>query len=80
MDGLVDARGVVVGQSVEPNTALFQLSERSRMRVVGKVYEEDLGQVRAGQKAYVKLLAYPNELLNGTVSLVGPTLDPETRT
>lgn len=80
IDGLVDARGVIVGQSVEPNTALFQLSERNRMRVVAKVYEEDLGQVKAGQKAYVKLLAYPNELLNGTVSLVGPMLDPETRT
>lgn len=80
MDGLVDSRGVIVGQSVEPNTALFQLSERNHMRVVGKVYEEDLGQVRVGQKAYVKLLAYPDELLSGTVSLVGPMLDPETRT
>jgi cobalt-zinc-cadmium efflux system membrane fusion protein len=80
MDGLVDSRGIIVGQTVEPNSALFQLSERARMRVVGKVYEEDLGKVKAGQKAYVKLLAYPNELLNGTVSLVGPMLDPETRT
>jgi multidrug efflux pump subunit AcrA (membrane-fusion protein) len=80
MDGLVDSRGVIVGQSVEPNTTLFQLSERNHMRVVGKVYEEDLAQVRVGQKAYVKLLAYPNELLSGTVSLVGPMLDPETRT
>jgi multidrug efflux pump subunit AcrA (membrane-fusion protein) len=80
MDGLVDSRGVVVGQSVEPNTTLFQLSERNHMRVVGKVYEEDLAQVRVGQKAYVKLLAYPNELLSGALSLVGPMLDPETRT
>ncbi len=80
MDGVIDSRGVIVGQSVEPNTALFQLSERTRMRVVGNVYEEDLGQVRVGQKAYVKLLAYPNELLSGTVGLVGPVLDPETRT
>lgn len=80
MDGVVDARNVIVGQSVEPDTALFRLSERSRMRIAGKVYEEDLGQVRVGQKAYVKLLAYPDELLNGVVSLIGPMLDPETRT
>jgi len=80
MDGLIDTRGVIVGQSVEPNTALFQLSERNRMRIIGKVYEEDLGQVSVGQKAYVKLLAYPKALLSGVVSLVGPMLDPETRT
>jgi RND family efflux transporter MFP subunit len=80
MDGLIDSRGVIVGQSVEPNTTLFQLSERSRMRVVGRVYEEDLGKVRIGQKVYVKLLAYPDELLTGVVSLIGPMLDPDTRT
>lgn len=80
MDGLIDSRGVTVGQSVEPNTTLFQLSERSRMRVVGRVYEEDLRKVRVGQKVYVKLLAYPDELLSGVVSLVGPMLDPDTRT
>jgi cobalt-zinc-cadmium efflux system membrane fusion protein len=79
-DGIVDARNITVGQSVEPNSTLFNLSDRSRMRVVGKVYEEDLGQVRVGQPAFVKLLAYPDELLSGTVSFVGPTLDSETRT
>lgn len=80
MDGVIDVRNVIVGQSVEPDTVLFHLSERSRMRVAGRVYEEDLGQVHVGQKVYVKLLAYPNDLLMGVVSLIGPMLDPETRT
>ena len=80
MDGVIDNRGVTVGQSVEPDTILFHVSQRRRMRVVARVYEEDLRQVKIGQKAYVKLLAYPQELLTGTVSLVGPALDPQTRT
>jgi multidrug efflux pump subunit AcrA (membrane-fusion protein) len=79
-DGVIDARNITVGQSVEPNSTLFHLSDRSRMRVIGKVYEEDLGQVRIGQTAFVKLLAYPDQLLRGTVRFIGPTLDPETRT
>jgi cobalt-zinc-cadmium efflux system membrane fusion protein len=79
-DGIVDARNITVGQSVEPNSTLFHLSDRSRMRVIGKVYEEDIGQVHVGQPAFVKLLAYPNELLSGTIGFIGPTLDPETRT
>lgn len=80
MDGVIDARNIIAGQAVEPNTVLFHLSNRTRMRVVGRVYEEDLEKVHAGQKAYVKLLAYPDKMLIGTVSLVGPTLDPDTRT
>ena len=80
MDGVIDARNIIVGQAVDPNTTLFHLSNRARMRVVGKVYEEDLGKVQVGQKAYVKLLAYPDKVFTGTVSLVGPTLDPQTRT
>ncbi len=80
MAGTVDARSVIVGQSVEPDSVLFHLSDLARMRVVGRVYEEDLGKVRAGQPAHVKVLAYPNEAFSGTVSYVGPALDPDTRT
>ena len=78
--GIVDVRNIIPGQSVEPNTTLFHVSNVSRMRVIGKVYEEDLGKVRSGQPAHVKLLAYPRELFDGIVTLVGPTLDAETRT
>ena len=80
MAGMVDARNATVGQSVEPNTTLFHISNLTRMRVVGKVYEEDLGKVRVAQAAHVKLLAYPGELFDGTVAFVGPALDEETRT
>lgn len=80
IDAIVDSRDVTAGQGIEPGAALFHLSDRSRMRIVGRVYEEDLGQIRIGQKAFVKLLAYPKLLLSGTVGFVGPNLDPETRT
>jgi len=80
ISGVVDGRNVVNGQSVEPNSVLFHLSDLTRMRMVTRVYEEDLARVHPGQKAYVKLLAYPDELFDGVVSLVGPTLDPDTRT
>ena len=80
MNGVIDARNIIAGQAVNPDTTLFHLSNRTRMRVVGKVYEEDLEKVHVGQKAHVTLLAYPDMTLTGIVSLVGPTLDPQTRT
>jgi cobalt-zinc-cadmium efflux system membrane fusion protein len=80
IDGVVDARNVVLGQAVEPNTELFQLSDRSQMNVIGKVYEEDLGKVKLGQEARIRLLAYPEEALTGKVTLIEPNLDPASRT
>jgi multidrug efflux pump subunit AcrA (membrane-fusion protein) len=80
MGGVVDALDVAVGQSVEPSTTLFRISDRSQVNVVARVYEEDLGKVKLGQAAVVHTLAYPDKAFTGTVSLIGPALDPLSRT
>jgi len=80
IDGVVDERKVVLGQAVEPSTELFHLSDRSQMLVVAKVYEEDLGKVKPGQKAHIRLLAYPDQLLAGKVTGIDPNLDQVSRT
>ena len=80
MSGVIDARNVVVGQAVEPNTALFHISDRSQVVVVGKVYEEDIGKVKTGQAAHVSVLSYPQQIFSGKVTLIDPNLDPLSRT
>lgn len=79
-EGVVDYVGVTVGQSVDPDTRLFRISNRARMRVIGKVYEEDVGRVQPGQSARIRVLAFRDKPLSGTVTLVGPNLDADTRT
>ncbi len=80
INGVIDARDAVIGQAVEPGTHLFHISDRSQMIAVGKVYEEDLGKVKTGQDARVHLLAYPDQILVGKVTLIEPNLDPVSRT
>lgn len=80
MSGVIDARNVAVGQAVDPSTVLFHISDRSQMLVAGKVYEEDIGKVRVGQSARVSVLAYPQQMFNGKVTLIDPNLDPLSRT
>ena len=80
MSGVIDARNVVVGQAVEPNTALFHISDRSQVIVVGKMYEEDIGKVKTGQAAHVSVLSYPQQIFSGKVTLIDPNLDPLSRT
>jgi multidrug efflux pump subunit AcrA (membrane-fusion protein) len=80
MDGVIDRRDIILGQAIEPDSVLFHISDRARMRAIGKVYEEDLGKVHGEQDARVYLLAYPKSAFKGKVTLVSPNLDPETRT
>jgi multidrug efflux pump subunit AcrA (membrane-fusion protein) len=80
MPGIIETRNVVLGQAVEPNTQIFRISDRSEMVVLGKVYEEDLGQVKLGQEAHVRVLSYQQKVFSGKVTLIEPNLDPSSRT
>ncbi len=78
--GIVDAVNIAVGQSIEPATALFEISDRSQVNMVARVYEEDLGKVRLGQDVRIRTLSYPDKVFKGKVSLIGPALDAASRT
>lgn len=80
IDGLIDARNVKVGQSVQPNTALFSISNRESVMMEAKLYEEDIGKVKLGQTVSVNVLSYPGQIFKGKIILIEPNLDPLTRT
>lgn len=80
MSGVIDARNAVLGQAVEPNTALFHISDRSQVIVVARVYEDGLGEVKVGQEARVRVLSYPQQVFRGKITLIDPNLDPLSRT
>lgn len=80
MAGVIDARNITLGQAVVPNTVLFHISDRSKLLVLAKVYEEDLEQVKEGQQAIIHVLSFPNLSFMGKVNLIEPNLDPLTRT
>jgi cobalt-zinc-cadmium efflux system membrane fusion protein len=79
MSGVIDARNVVVGQAVEPNTVLFHISDRSQVIVAANVYEEDLGKIKVGQEARVQVLSYP-QVFTGKLTLIDANVDPLSRT
>lgn len=45
-----------------------------------QVFEKDLGQVRVGQEASIRVEAYPQERFIGKVITIGDAIDPQTRT
>lgn len=58
----------------------FTISDLSYVWIVCDVFENDMANVRLGETADIRLNAYPNRVLTGTVSNIGPTLDPNIRT
>jgi membrane fusion protein, heavy metal efflux system len=44
------------------------------------VYENDLSNVHLGERAEIRLNAYPDKVFTGVISNVGPVLDPNIRT
>jgi len=89
--GIVEIRapvaGVITDQQVtnaagvaglgSPNP--FTISDLSYVWIVCDVYENDLAFVRVGDKADIRLNAYPDRSFTGTISNIGPVLDPSIR-
>jgi Cu(I)/Ag(I) efflux system membrane fusion protein len=78
--GIVMEKKAQQGMRFMPGEALYQIADLSNVWVVAEVFEQDIGLVKTGAKAKVKINAYPDKLFQGKVTYVYPTLKPETRT
>jgi cobalt-zinc-cadmium efflux system membrane fusion protein len=90
--GIVDIHapisGVITDQQVtnaagvqglsSPNP--FTISDLTYVWILCDVYENDLADVHLGEKADVRLNAYPDQVFSGIISNIGPVLDPNIRT
>lgn len=90
--GIVDIKapisGVITDQQVtnaagvqglaSPNP--FTIADLSYVWILCDVYENDLANVHLGEKADIRLNAYPDKVFSGTINNVGPLLDPNIRT
>jgi cobalt-zinc-cadmium efflux system membrane fusion protein len=90
-NGMVDifapVSGVITDQQVTNaagvqslTTNPFTISDLSSVWIVCDVYENDLPNVHIGDTAEIRLNAYPDRVLRGSVSNIGAILDPNIRT
>jgi membrane fusion protein, copper/silver efflux system len=79
-DGDIVERTAVNGMRAAPGDVLFRISDHAVVWVLADVAERDLSLIEVGQKASVRLRAYPDRVFNGKVALIYPHLMAETRT
>ena len=75
--GIVTARNATLGAVVPAGTELFRLIRQGRLEWRAEVTAADLARVKPGQA--VTLKAASGGVAQGRVRMVGPTVDPQTR-
>ena len=88
VDVLAPADGVITDQQVTASSGTqglaspnaFTISDLSHVWVLCDVHEDQLASVAVGEPADIRLNAYPNQLLHGTIGNIGAVLDPNIRT
>jgi Cu(I)/Ag(I) efflux system membrane fusion protein/cobalt-zinc-cadmium efflux system membrane fusion protein len=78
VSGIVTEKKAVQGMRFMPGEMLYQVTNLASVWVIADVFEQDIGQIRTGAKATVRINAYPDKQFSGAITYVYPTLKSET--
>ena len=73
-------QAAAAGVNLSGSATAFTIADLSTVWIVCDVYENDIPKITLGQTAQIRLNAYPDRVLTGRVSDIGPVLDPSIRT
>ncbi len=79
-DGLVVTSHVRLGQPVEPDAELMDISERSLMWAVARIPEQDAEGIRVGSAAHIRVPALGDALIEARLSRFGVNADRKSGT
>ncbi|MCB1096665.1 MAG: efflux RND transporter periplasmic adaptor subunit [Verrucomicrobiae bacterium] len=79
-DGIVIASHVRVGQPIEPDTELLDISERSEMWAVAKIPEKEASTIKIGTRARIQVPALGGDPIEATLTRFGIMADREAGT
>jgi cobalt-zinc-cadmium efflux system membrane fusion protein len=74
------AQAGAAGVSLSGSSTAFTIADLTEIWVLCDVYENDLSKIQLGESAQIHINAYPDKVLTGRVSDIGPVLDPNLRT
>ena len=78
--GIVTEKKALQGMRFMPGDALYQVADLSTVWVLADVSEQDIGFIKTGAKADIRVAAYPGKTFEGRVTYVYPNVNAETRT
>ncbi|MBK5571239.1 efflux RND transporter periplasmic adaptor subunit [Ensifer sp. SSB1] len=79
-DGVVLERSATTGMMAEAGDVLFRIADTSKVWVIADVPEFDATNIRKGAQTTVRVRNLPGKTFEGTVDLIYPELQSQTRT
>jgi membrane fusion protein (multidrug efflux system) len=80
LSGVVKEKKVSIGDFVKVGNQLFILIQSNPIKLQFAVPEKDVGKLKTGQDALLKVDAFPEKDFKGKVSIIYPSLEEKTRT
>lgn len=78
--GLVTQATVRLGEPVNPDLSLMEITDLSEMYAVAKVPEHFAARIKPGTEAHIRVVALPEEKFDGELVRFGTTADEESGT
>lgn len=72
VDGFVSKKFIEVGENIGPSTSLVRISNLEQIDLVIYIPETDLGKVKLGQKADIKIDAFKDKSYQGEIIYISP--------
>ena len=79
-DGIVVERNAIDGMRAQPGDVLFKVADISVVWALADVAERDLGAIAVGQPVTVKARSFSGREFTGTINVIYPQVNKETRT
>ncbi|WP_031336860.1 efflux RND transporter periplasmic adaptor subunit [Rhodopseudomonas sp. B29] len=79
-DGVVLERNAIEGMRANVGDVLFRIADISLVWALVELPERDLGRIAQGQKVTIRARAFPGRNFVGTIAVIYPQLNRDTRT
>jgi multidrug efflux pump subunit AcrA (membrane-fusion protein) len=80
VSGMVITSPIAEGSTVTTATPLFTVAVSDNVEIEANIPEREVGQLRTGLSAEVRLEAFPSEVFTAQLTQVSPIVDPASRT
>lgn len=79
IDGVIVALHATLGETATPDSPAFTVTDPTRVWIQGNVPELEIERIVLGSAVMVRLHAFPDLSMHGTITYVAPALDETTR-
>lgn len=78
--GIITSKTISNGKQItSEGETLFTISDVNEVWIMANIYATNINEIKAGMKVEITSLSYPDKTFSGTISMIPPVLDEESK-